>query len=141
MPKRTSKGAITISIERFPIVDVTYHGDMPAIDEYEESFREFALICEAKKPTLWLLDMRKFNPLGVDATTRKAASEVFHRYYRQLRPVSVAEARVTQDRLTRFVLTAFDWLTISNKWPCSQFAEMSEAEAWLWEKHRKFTPR
>lgn len=134
---RSGGGMVTISTHRLPIVDVAFRGPMPSGREYEETFQEYARLAERGQPLLWLIDMNSFEPLGADATTRKQASEVFHRYHHKLRPVSVAEARVTSDRLTRFMLTAFDWLTISDKWPCQQFATTTEAEAWLWSQYEK----
>ena len=128
---RSSGGAISLHTRRLPIVEVTFHGPMPGLGEYEEAFREYARLASAGEPLLWLIDMRTFDALGVDATVRQEASRMFHRYRDQLRPVSVAEARVTRDRLTRFILTAFDWLTIADKWPCQQFETPGEAEAWL----------
>lgn len=110
---------------------------MPSGGEYEETFQEYARLAEQGQPLLWLINMGSFDPLSADATVRKQASEVFHRYHHKLRPVSIAEARVTSDRLTRFMLTAFDWLTISDKWPCQQFATTTEAEAWLWNQYEK----
>jgi hypothetical protein len=65
------------------------------------------------------------------------AADVFHRHHARLRPVSVAEARVTEDRMTRFILTAFDWLTVADKWPCQQFASLPEAERWLLQRHEQ----
>jgi hypothetical protein len=110
---------------------------MPSMREYEEVFQEYVRLAERGQPLLWLLNMGSFDPLSTDATSRKQASEVFNRYHHKLRPVSVAEARVTSDRLTRFLLTAFDWMTISDKWPCQQFAMVTEAEAWLWSEYEK----
>lgn len=116
---------------------MTYHGPVPTPQEYEEIFQQYARLAEPGQALLWLIDMRRFDPLTADAATRKMAAGVFHRYHARLRPVSVAEARVTEDRMTRFILTAFDWLTIADKWPCQQFASLAEAERWLWQRYEQ----
>ena len=137
----TSKKAISLGISRRPIIDVVYNGPVPAMPEYEEAFAEYARIVSDGEPVLWLIDMSTFNPLGIDGKTRKAASEVFFRYQAALQAASVAEARVTQHMLTRCILTAFDWVTNANKWPCQQFEGMAEAEAWLSRQFGKRTRR
>lgn len=133
----TSKRAISIGISRRPIIDVVFNGMLPGLSEYEEAFAEYARIVEDGQQVVWLIDMCGFSPLNIDAKTRKAASEVFFRYQPVLQVASVAEARVTQNMLTRCILTAFDWITGSNKWPCQQFETHPEAEAWLLHQLRR----
>jgi hypothetical protein len=139
---QSRKKAITIQVKRLPIVDVIYQGPLPCLDEYQDAFFEYTQLARRGKPLLWLIDMQRFDPLSVDATTRKGASEIFYRHRDVLRPVSVAEARVTRDKFTRYILTAFDWLTQGNsdKWPCQQFDSMLEAEGWLLEQYRQKHP-
>jgi len=126
-----NSGRIEISQRRLPIVDVVFRGDTIDVGEYEATFQQYARIAERGEAVLWLIDMRDFSPLRIDAAVRKQASEVFLRYQTRLLPVSVAEARITSNSLTRYVLTAFDWLTGANKWPCRQFTSETEALAWL----------
>ncbi|MDQ3035949.1 MAG: hypothetical protein M3Y87_26330 [Myxococcota bacterium] len=128
-----SQGSITISDARLPIVDVVYEGE-PAADEYRRAFAEYARIASAGTPVAYLIDMRTFDPLGITADKRRAASEVFKQYEHRLAAVSVAEARVITSPITRGIVTAFDWLTSANKWPCRQFASRDEGERWLREQ-------
>lgn len=136
--ERTVHGAATVDTARFPIIDVTYAGTV-APEDYASAFARFAEIARAGEPLVWLIDMRRFDPLKVDAVVRKGAAAVFQRHRDVLMRVSIAEARVVHGFLTRNVLTAFDWLTGANKWPCQQHATMSLAEHWLGERYREKT--
>lgn len=131
---RTRNGFLTIESRRLPLIDVTYHrtnvqGHL--LDDYREAFEEYARLASQGAPVAYLLDMREFDPLQIDAKSRQQAALIFHDYAGRLRPTSVAEARVITSAITRGVVTAFDWLTNANKWPCRQFATPPEAEAWL----------
>lgn len=127
---RTRNGALRIEARRLPIIDITYVGD-PQIDDMRDAFVEYARLAERGEPLLWLVDMREFDPVRVGAAHRQAVAEIFREHEAVLRPVSIAEARVITNPLTRGVVTAFDWLTGANKWPCAQFPNVDEAEAWL----------
>lgn len=127
---RTQHGAMTVSDARLPIVDVAYHSAL-TLPEYRESFEEYARLAAKGIPLAYLIDMRKFDPLRISAADRREAAAIFREYAPRLLPVSVAEARVISSPLTRGIVTAFDWLTAVNKWPCQQFATMESAEAWL----------
>ena len=128
---RSRNGAIDITTERFPIVDIIYAGPATPIEDFRDAFEEYARIAERKVRVAWLIDMRNFDPLKVSATNRKDAARVFDEFAARLAPVSVAEARVIVSPLTRGILTAFDWLTGTNKWPCRQYGTMEAAETWL----------
>jgi len=65
-----------------------------------------------------------------NATLRAAAAEVFARHQDVLKSVTICEARVASDRLTRGVLTAFDWLT-GSPWPRATFGKVRDAEEWI----------
>ena len=141
---RTKHGFLTIETRRLPVVDVAYHmprSEPPMLEDYREAFEEYARIAGQGAPVVYLLDMRDFNPLQISAAVRKEAAQIFHEYRSRLLPVSVAEARVITSPMTRCVVTAFDWLTGANKWPCQQFGTPDEAESGLREELRRFTGR
>lgn len=133
---RSVHGAITIDTSRFPIVDATFVGAITAND-YASAFERYTEIARRGEHIVWLIDMRRFDPLKVDAVIRKKAAAVFAANRDPLMRVSIAEARVIESFLTRNVLTAFDWLTGANKWPCQQFATMPLAEEWLSESYER----
>ncbi len=130
---QTAHGQITIDDTRFPVIDVAYHqmAGGPRLDDYAEAFAEYERIARRGKPMVYLVDMRDFDPLRIDAGTRRGAAKIFQEKAERLRRVSVAEARVITSPLTRGIVTAFDWLTNANKWPCQQFATLESAEEWL----------
>ena len=137
---RTKHGFLTIETRRLPLVDVVYHlprSETPMLEDYREAFEEYARVASRGEPVAYLLDMRDFNPTQITAAVRKQAAQIFHEYVDRLLPVSVAEARVITNPLTRYVVTAFDWLTNANKWPCRQFRAPEEAERWLRDELRK----
>lgn len=131
---RTNHGAISIDDSRWPMVDVQYEGPLGEQD-YRDAFVRYAELARRGEKIVWLIDMRRFDPLSVDASARKAAAAVFEQHRDVLIPVSVAEARIIESFVTRNVLTAFDWLTASNKWPCQQFATKGGAETWLRDRY------
>lgn len=137
---RTKHGFLTIETRRLPVIDVAYHlprAEASMLDDYREAFEEFARIASQGASIAYLLDMRDFNPLQISAAIRKEAAQIFHEYKDRLLPVSVAEARVITNPMTRCVVTAFDWLTGANKWPCQQFRAPDDAERWLREELRR----
>jgi hypothetical protein len=127
---RSRNGVLEVRHDRLPIVDVAYSG-MPALEDIRDAFQEYSRIAERGVPLLWLIDMRQFDPLQVSAHQRRQAALVFQEHAPRLRRVSVAEARVITSPLTRGIVTAFDWLTGANKWPCAQFGTIEQAESWL----------
>jgi len=131
---RTNHGAILIDDARWPLIDVHFVGDVSK-DDYRSAFARYAELAKRGEKVVWLIDMRRFDPLGVDASTRKAAADVFAEHREALMSVSVAEARIIESFVTRNVLTAFDWLTGANKWPCEQFATQTGAETWLRDRY------
>lgn len=131
---RTTHGAITIDDARWPLVDVEFVGNVSK-DDYRSAFARYAELAERGDKVVWLIDMRRFDPLSVDASTRRAAADVFELHRDALISVSVAEARIIESFVTRNVLTAFDWLTGGNKWPCEQFATQAGAETWLRDRY------
>jgi hypothetical protein len=129
-----SSGRIDIDVKRLPLIDLGYHGEM-TIPIYRGQLERIATICKSERAIILRLDMRDFNPLGVDAASRKAAVAVWQENRDLFLETIAAEARVVESALTRGVLTAFDWLTSEKgKWPCRQFAAMDTAETWLWEE-------
>ena len=58
-------------------------------------------------------------------------------YVQPQQPKAKVRSRVITNPLTRYVVTAFDWLTNANKWPCRQFRAPEEAERWLRDELRK----
>lgn len=130
----SSDGHFSITTTRLPMVDMSFHGAL-GVEDYRRALDELVRIFKAHPaPFIVLLDMRDFNPLKITAAMRKQAAEVWHDNRELYLRVIVAEARVLTNPLTRGILTAFDWLTGTGKWPCRQFATMSAAEAWLRSK-------
>lgn len=127
---RSRHGALEVGHQRLPIVDVVYDGP-PRVDDLRDAFEEYGRLADRGEPLLWLIDMRKFDPLRVTAAERKQAAAIFAVHEKRLRAVSIAEARVITSPLTRGIVTAFDWLTAANKWPCQQFGTLERAETWL----------
>lgn len=139
-PRAKRTGSIAVDVSRLPLVVVTFPPKI-VIDDYEDVFERYAQISQGGAPLVWLVDMRRFDPFQVDALMRKQAARVFEKHRDILIEASVAEARVVEGFLTRNILTAFDWLTGANKWPCQQFATVERAEAWLDERIRARTGR
>ncbi len=131
---QTNHGAILIDDARWPLIDVHFEGSV-AKDDYRSAFARYAELAQRGEKLVWLIDMRRFDPLTVDAATRKAAADVFELHRDALMSVSIAEARIIESFVTRNVLTAFDWLTGANKWPCQQFATKAGAETWLRDRY------
>jgi hypothetical protein len=141
---RTKHGFLTIETRRLPVIDVAYSppgSDAAMLQDFREAFEEYARIARRGAPVAYLLDMRNFDLLQSSAAVRKEASNIFHEYRSLLLPVSVAEARVITSPMTRCVVTAFDWLTGANKWPCQQFRTPDDAETWLRGELRRFKGR
>lgn len=139
---RTTNGFLSIEDRRFPLIDVKYFPiptSAPFMVDFREAFEEYARLSARGVPVAYLLDMTGFNPLVISPSVRKHAAQVFHEYVDRLKPVTVAEARVIVSPVTRGILTAFDWLTSANKWPCQQVATMNEGEQWLREMLRRRT--
>ena len=137
---RTSHGFLSIEDRRFPLIDVEYFpfpASAPVMVDYREAFDEYARLAARGVPIAFLIDMRRFDPLLIGASVRQQAAKVFHEYAGRLLPVSVGEARVIASPLTRGIVTAFDWLTSANKWPCQQFGSLNEGEQWLRELLRR----
>ena len=78
----------------------------------------------------YLLDMRAFDPLRAPAASRRHAANVWKQNVARLQNVTLCEARIVGNELTRGVLTAFDWLT-GKKWPCGSFTSPADAETFL----------
>jgi hypothetical protein len=131
---RTTHGAILIDDARWPLVDVHFIGTV-STEDYRSAFARYAELAKRGDKIVWLIDMRRFDPLSVDASTRRAAADVFAEHRDALMSVSIAEARIIESFVTRNVLTAFDWLTGGNKWPCEQFATHHGAETWLRDRY------
>ena len=130
----SSEGHFSVTATRLPMVDMTFHGAL-GVDDYRRTLDALIRIFNAHPaPFILLLDMREFNPLKITAAMRKQAAEVWHDNRELYLRVIVAEARVLTNPLTRGILTAFDWLTGTGKWPCRQFATMPAAETWLRSK-------
>ena len=135
---RTKHGFLTIETRRLPLVDVVDHlprSETPMLEDYREAFED-ACVASRGEPVAYLLDMRDFNPTQITAAVRAGCADL-PRVRRPVPPVSVAEARVITNPLTRYVVTAFDWLTNANKWPCRQFRAPEEAERWRRDELRK----
>lgn len=129
------EGSITMSAERLPIVDVKWRG-VPTVEMYRAQLNELGeLIRRERPPVVILLDMQEFNPFHINASMRKLAADTWHANRELWLRSIVAEARIVVNPLTRGMLTAFDWLTGTGKWPCKQFGTMAEAEGWLRQKH------
>jgi hypothetical protein len=139
----TSKGLISIDARRLPLVEITYNpvplGDHLAGD-YREAFEEYARLARAGGPLLYLIDMRRLDPLKVTAPMRREAARIWSMYTDRLQLVSVATARVITSPVTRGVVTAFDWFTSANRWPCRQFALKADGERWLREQLARWQP-
>ena len=141
---RTSHGLLTVESTRLPIVDIAYHtvvGADDLITDFREAFAEYGRLARRGQPLAYLLDMRDFDPLLAPAAQRRHGAEVYREYVDILRPVSVGEARVITSPVTRGIVTAYDWLTGANKWPCRQVASLAEGEAWLRERLAQAGPR
>jgi hypothetical protein len=123
---------------------MTFRGAL-TVEEYAEALNELVRIFTTHTPPfILLLDMREFNPLRVNAKMRQEGADIWHKNRDLWLRCALAEARVVVNPIARGMLTAFDWLTNKDKWPCRQFATMPEAEQWLnesYEAHIKKHPR
>lgn len=130
----TQHGYISVASDRLPVVDITYHaaisGDHFAAD-FRESLGECARLARRGEPLVYLIDMRDFDPLRASPQVRREAAHIFLLYADRLLPVSVGEARIITNPLTRNLVTAFDWLTSASKWPSQHFASLETGERWL----------
>ena len=133
----TSKGLLSIDSRRLPLIEITYN-PVPLgahlVTDYHEAFAEYARLAQAGEPRLYLIDMRRLDPLKVTAPMRREAADIWKTYLDRLQPVSVATARVITSPLTRGIVTAFDWFTDAHRWPCRQFALKADGERWLREQ-------
>jgi hypothetical protein len=120
---------IVVDDSRAPVIVVTYP-DAPTIDDFRAAFEKYRAISERHPRVAYLVDFRRFDPVTAPAATRKEAAKVFERYRPILARVTVCEARVVENVLSRGIVTAFDWIT-PQKWPCANFARATEAEAWI----------
>jgi hypothetical protein len=126
--------AIELDESRHPLVLVKYPPDL-TVDDVREVFRRYQAISERGAKVGYLIDFLEFNPVTAPADQRRTAAEIFSEYKHVLAKVTVCEARVVKNRLSRGILTAFDWLTPSS-WPRANFANRDEAEAWMNEQFR-----
>jgi hypothetical protein len=115
--------------DKLPII----HVEFPAFfegEEYAQLFERYVQLSEQHPRVAYLIDMRRFDPLRAPADKRRLAAAIFKANVHRLRAVTVCEARVVGNELTRGIITAFDWLT-GTKWPCATFTAVDEAERWI----------
>jgi hypothetical protein len=112
-----------------PIVEVAYPEQF-ADDEFHAYLAQLCALAEAHRPIAYIIDLRQFDPLGAPAKRRQLAAAAFNQCAPKLMATTVCEARIVTDRLTRGIVTAFDWFT-GTKWPCATFVSELEANAWV----------
>lgn len=135
----SSAGVIVASAGRLPIFDVRFRG-LPTLAQYKAMLDDLSrVILSGRPPIVILLDMQEFNPFDINASMRKEAADAWHANRELWLRTIAAEARIVVNPLARGMLTAFDWLTGTGKWPCKQFGNAADAEAWLMAKHAEAT--
>lgn len=119
-----------------PILLVRYprEGGIGALEAAFEVYRE---VSRRSERVAYLLDMRRYDPIGQSAQTRRRAGELYERHAEELAKTAVCEARVVSNPVVKGVLVAFDWIKGDSLWPCRNFTDMDEARAWIAEQLEK----
>lgn len=118
-----------VDAREYPLIRVHFP-HTPTEAGYRALFAHYAELCERGKGIGWLIDFREFDPVFASPAIRAAAAAVFKQYRGILLAATHCEGRVASNAVSRGILTAFDWLT-GPKWECKNFAELSDAEAWV----------
>jgi hypothetical protein len=122
----------TFDLSQVPLIIVDYP-DTVGMGDYYALFARYRELCAQHQRVAWLVDFRRFNPLGGTPELRKQAAECFAESRDAIMRSTVCEARVVDNLAARSVLIAFDWLT-GTKWPTKNFSTREAAERWCREQ-------
>lgn len=119
-------------LSQVPLIVVEYPD---TIDEtyYRALFSRYRELCGMYDRIAWLIDFRRYNPIGATTAMKKKAAECFAESRDVLLRSTVCEARVVDNIAARAVAIAFDTLT-GTKWPTKNFGTRDAAERWAREQ-------
>ena len=121
--------AITVDTKELPLVRVAFAG-APAEDDAARYYATLNEVSARRPRVAHLVDFRALDPFAMTAAARQALARAFFDGIDGRRAVTVCEARIVDDALTRGIIVAFDWVT-GAKWPCASFPTEAEAVAWV----------
>jgi len=131
-----ASGRIDINSDDWPVVRVSYHGEI-SLRMLHDAAQQYAALADRARTTnqrlRWLVNLDDLDARPADAMKRRKAAEILTEYAPRIAAGTLAEARVVESRVIRGIVTAVTWFA-RQPWPIQVFATEHEAEAWLRER-------